>query len=149
MPLHSILLPSGKVVNGRRTKFTIMDSQNAFTVKVRQPSEVDAVIAEKRTNCFENSSTLQPFVIVVGDEFNFKDFYVTLDGIKYAFKSYIEAVQYCFKLIFVLNLKYPDECTSVWTFMQRYLFNIKKKSASPIVDTLINDINNFKISESD
>ncbi|XP_036324508.1 uncharacterized protein LOC118737834 [Rhagoletis pomonella] len=135
MLLHAVSLPTHK-------KYTISDSQNAFTVSVNQSSEVDQAIAEKRKQCLEDNSTLQPFVIVVGDEFNFKNFYVTLDGIKYSFHSYMEAIQYCYKLMFVLNLKYPDECTNVWIFVQKYLFN-----TVPVINTLINDINNWTSSK--
>lgn len=141
MLLHAVLLPPSKQVKGRHIKYTIADAQNSFTVPVNQASDVHAVIADKKNNCVTNKTTLQPFIIVIGDKFHYKEFYVVLDDIKYEFKSYMEAVEYCFKLIFVLNLKYPDESVNLWTFVQAFLFNIKTSLNIPIVETFINDLN--------
>lgn len=91
--------------------------------------------------------TSQPLVIVVGDDFAYTHFFVEVDGMKYKFSSYLEAVDYCFKILFVLNLKYPNECMSVWYFIQKFLYGIEETSGEfPVVDTLISDIN-CKISQ--
>ncbi|XP_055377133.1 uncharacterized protein LOC129609226 [Condylostylus longicornis] len=132
--LHAILIPHTKVFQGSFIKYTIKDSQESFTMPVSQASDVDKIIAEKRTNCIKEKSTLQPFIVIVGKEFEYNMFYVCLDDIKFAFESYVETIQFCFKLMYTLNLKYPNESVSFWTFIQKFLFDIQTQTvAIPIL----------------
>ncbi|XP_055910179.1 uncharacterized protein LOC129944638 [Eupeodes corollae] len=69
---------------------------------------------------------LQPRIIFVG-ELNCLKAYVTLTDKKYAFENPLDAVQQCFYMYQALHIKYPAESTSVWTFIQIYIFNVKTK----------------------
>lgn len=68
---------------------------------------------------------LQPFIIGIGSRFNVTHCFVIFDTAKYKFESIVMAVDYCFKLHFVLNLKYSPYCLQIWTFIQKYFYSIK------------------------
>lgn len=139
--LHAVLTPTSKVIKGRHIKYTIRDSQRAFTLTVSQAADIDKVLTEKREECFTNKITLQPLIVAVGEEFHYKRYYVVLDDVKYEFQSYLEAINFCFKLIYVLNLQYPPQCQSVWIFIQKFFFNVHESDQkNPVVDTLIKDL---------
>lgn len=39
----------------------------------------------------------------------------------------LNAVNYCFKLLYVLNYEWPPECKHIYEFLQGYLFKIELK----------------------
>lgn len=139
--LHAVLTPTTKVVRGVHKKHTISDSQKSFTLPVQQAIDIDDILLKKREDYIKTKTTLQPLLVIVGNEFDYKNFYVFLDDSKFLFDSYLEALQFCFKLMYVLNLKYPIECISVWTFIQKFLFEISDECINPVVDTFIRDLN--------
>lgn len=52
--------------------------------------------------------TLQPLVIVVGPSISeINQYFVLVDDTSYLLNSIITAVDYCFKVIYVLNVEYP------------------------------------------
>lgn len=141
--LHAILVPSSTVINRKRVKYTISDSQMAFTLRVSQTNEIDVIMLKKREECLKSKTTLQPLFIFVGAEFYYTDFFVSIDDIKFKFCTYLEALEFCFKAFFVFDLKYPSECTLVWIFVQKFLFSIENTDDEyPIIDTFISDLKN-------
>jgi hypothetical protein len=46
--------------------------------------------------------------------------YINFDGEKNEIQSLRKAVDLCFKLYFVFNTEYPEECHHIWTFIQRF-----------------------------
>lgn len=141
--IHATLVPSSKVIEGKRVKYSIRDSQQAFTLLVSQSNEVDSFLNQKRKACVQSKTNMQPLILGVGQPFQYSHFYVAVDDEKFKFESYLEALKYCFKLMFVLNLKYPNECLAVWIFIQKFFFLIYNSYEKfPIVETLISDMKN-------
>lgn len=66
----------------------------------------------------------QPYIIAVGQLTNISHFFVIINNTKYKFISIVMAVDFCFKLTFVLNLKYSPYSCQIWTFVQKYFYNI-------------------------
>lgn len=140
--LHSVLVPISRVINKQRIKYTITDSQNAFTLLVDETGDIEQKLESKREICLQNGTCMQPLIIVVGDHHKITNFFVALDNIKFQFNSYLSALDFCFKIFYVLNLEYPHECSLVWTFVQQYFFDIKLDEYSyPTIDTFIGDLN--------
>jgi hypothetical protein len=80
--------------------------------------------------------TLQPLICVVGADFQIaKDFYVYYFNTYYKFSSIIRAVDICFKIFQVFNLKYSIQSILVWTFIQHYFYNIHCESDVTPVST--------------
>lgn len=95
-----------------------------------------------KTSLFKRGETLQPLIVAVGYNICDATFYVYYDEIKYKLPSFLTSLNTCFKIFQVLNLKYPRDCTEVWTFIQRYFYCIKLKEdqISPNILCLINDL---------
>lgn len=74
--------------------------------------------------------TVQPYILIVGSIFqngNASDHiqsFVVINDTKYELETPLKAVDVCFKAFFTLNYKYPFEGEQVWTFIQKYFFEI-------------------------
>lgn len=98
-----------------------------------------------KTNQFlsENKLCLQPFLVAVGTEEKVSHFFVILNTAKYRFDSVVTAVDFCYKLHFVLNLKYSGFCLQLWMFMQKYFYKMSSKSdiTCSTVTSALSDLN--------
>lgn len=73
----------------------------------------------------ENGLTLQPMVYaIMPEEMKFSKFIVAISDILYEFNNLLEAVTCCFASHFLLNLNYMAECFQIWSFIQRFFFEI-------------------------
>lgn len=68
----------------------------------------------------------QPRIFVVyGNEMNERFlYYVTVANHKLFTRNITEAVEVCFNFFCALNIKYPEECNTVWSFIQNTVFKI-------------------------
>lgn len=68
-----------------------------------------------------------------------------VNGIDYTLRSnnLVDAVDYCFKIINVLNLEFSVECAHVWTFLHTFLYKFVAKNIKmyQVVSNLIEHIN--------
>jgi hypothetical protein len=96
----------------------------------------------------KNSSPLQPIVIAIGEEYKYSTQYCVFfnEHCSY-FDSILLAVDYCFKLFFVLDLQYNLESYNVWTFIQSmiYMINTGSDIMPPPVRTLCTSVRNCEI----
>lgn len=71
--------------------------------------------------------------------------FVIINDTKYKLETPLKAVDICFKSFFTLNYKYPLEGEQIWTFIQKYFYEIDTNSDKcfPQVNTLINDLKQF------
>lgn len=144
--LHAVLVPVVTVVKGKRLKYSIKQSQESFMIICPNSNEAQRKISEKRGLCVHSNTCQQPLIIVIGQDENYSDFLLDFDGNLYKFDSFLEVIIYCFQLLYVLNLKYPDECIVVWNFIEKFLFGIiSSTTAFPKVDTFITDIKSGNI----
>ncbi|XP_035702724.1 uncharacterized protein LOC110842184 isoform X2 [Folsomia candida] len=85
----------------------------------------------------------QPFVICIGN-LKFLDIqqaFVMVERRLIAAESFVKAVDLCFKIFYVLELKFPEECKSVWEFFDCTVFQTNKvRSSSSSVLSLSSQI---------
>lgn len=133
--LHAIFIPKPKVVEKQYVKYTIADSQEAFCTEFLNSSNV---------TYDSNDLERGPYIVICGEGFKYDTFFVVLNDLKLEFSSFLEAMEYCFKLFKVFNCNFSKQCELVWMFVSKYLFEIETPMQSPIVNTFINDITNIK-----
>jgi hypothetical protein len=86
----------------------------------------------------------QPMIFAIGKEYTKIEFiYVIYDGIYYKFNNLVDAVDLCFKLIWVFNLSYQKESSLVWHFIQDFFYGIKYGKKSPKINILIQKLNDL------
>lgn len=143
--LHGAIVPTSKrtVKVGTRKamlKYTISDSQDSFMVTGRNINEVEGKLLDKKSR----NNPIQPFLVVIFDDDNTtpNQFLVCCDQIKYNFLSIIPALDCCFKIFHVFNLRYPLESIAVWQFIQQFVFEIYTKHdvVLPNMSIFINEI---------
>lgn len=88
--------------------------------------------------------TIQPYIIFIGPtKLDVQLSYIAIDGNYIKLESVLKTIDICFKSFFAFNLKYPNECYSIWLFIQHYFYKIKTKTDKQFqkIDTLINELN--------
>ncbi|XP_055919725.1 uncharacterized protein LOC129951543 [Eupeodes corollae] len=99
--------------------------RESFITHVYSDAEVDQSISLRREKLQELGLTLQPYILIVGTSLDkIKSYFVVINEIKYVFNSIIEAVDICFKIIFMINAEYPAESKSTWMFIQKAFFKL-------------------------
>lgn len=63
-------------------------------------------------------------------------------GSEYTLKP-LEAIQLLFEIFFAMDIKYPADATMPWSFIERFIFNLKVTVLDPKVATLINECNAY------
>lgn len=124
-------------------KYSITDSQNAFMYFGTTAAAVDQHLQK----LLSTSENIQPFIIIVGpDVFQVEEILIYFDGIKYKFFNILNAIDICFKIFHLFNLKYPLQCEAVWQFIQQHFYKIKnsKESTYPSVKILQKHLTNCK-----
>ncbi|XP_071837036.1 uncharacterized protein [Apostichopus japonicus] len=95
---------------------------------------------ERHTECRNHSVTWQPQVVVIGTSvLDVQQVFVFLNNIVYSVPSVVKGIDVCFKTFQVFNIEYPLECKSLWTFLQRGIYNIETQydSVTPRVRELL------------
>jgi len=71
--------------------------------------------------------TVQPYVVVVGNingEDSSMQYFTIIDDVQFLLENLLKAIDLCFKLFHVLNLKYSPQAQQVWNFFEHYFFDI-------------------------
>jgi len=108
-------------------------------------SDLYSKIQNKVDSCYEKKQTLQPLICIIGDEYiDSKEFFVYYFSNYYELPNIVEAVDLCFKIFHVFNLKYPIKSALVWTFLQNYIYDIDTEFdvKSFALISLISDLSN-------
>ncbi|KAG5900393.1 hypothetical protein JTB14_033841 [Gonioctena quinquepunctata] len=143
--IHGALVPTSKrtITEGERKiiqRFTISDSQDSFVVFGKSTQEIEEKLARNTSN-----SAMQPLLrILHGEKFyQTKNITVCFDCVKYQFQNIISALDCCFKIYKVFDLKYPLACGSVWQFIQLFFYGIKSQHdiVHPNLSIFMNSIN--------
>ncbi|XP_070073729.1 uncharacterized protein [Drosophila takahashii] len=147
--LHSVLVPTARRIikkpNNKKigVKVTIADSRNSFYIQFATSGELETAIQDQIDIQLKNKDCLQPIICGIGPSvLEANEFFVYFADIFYKFESIIAAVEACFKIFYVLNLKYPESCKLVWLFIQEFFFNfpIPGCDMHPSVKSLANDL---------
>ena len=76
----------------------------------------------------------QPFVLVLGGTTKYPgQCFVVLERIAYARSSLLTAVDFCYKLIQILDLAYPTQVRSVWNFFDTIVYSARGVKQTPAV----------------
>ncbi|OXA55347.1 hypothetical protein Fcan01_09059 [Folsomia candida] len=121
----------------KRRKITAGQSSEFFIQFVKSNDDLEE---------FRMSESLrkQPFILCVGNLKNLEiqQSYIMVERRLILAESLVKAVDMCFKIFHVLQLQFPDECSSVWCFFDHSVFRIKEiKSPSSSVLSLASQIN--------
>lgn len=126
--LHYSLPPTARVTKRDNKKQfwkpSIGDSISSFVLEVASHDAIESSLQKIKSKYAEYNLNLQPLILIVGQEGTQKEFVTVFDGIFYKFQHFLSAVDCCFKLFFVFNVKYPMESMKVWIFIQQYFYNI-------------------------
>ncbi|XP_035714168.1 uncharacterized protein LOC118438312 [Folsomia candida] len=123
--------------NKKRRKITGGQSSDFFLQFVNSNEDLE----EFRLS---ESARKQPFVVCVGTlkNIDIQQSYVMVERRLIPAESLVKAVDICFKIFYVLQLKFPNECSSVWAFFDHSVFQINEiKSPSSSVLSLSSQIN--------
>ncbi|XP_047986882.1 uncharacterized protein LOC125233141 isoform X2 [Leguminivora glycinivorella] len=115
-----------------------------FIIHVKCAAHIEDTIARRAEKLREMELTLQPSIVIVGPSIKeISGRYIIVNNVRYEVTSIINAVDACFKIIFVLNAQYPAESNNVWQFIQTALYQIKTKydKIYTTVNTLMTDLN--------
>ncbi|KAK4877981.1 hypothetical protein RN001_010487 [Aquatica leii] len=128
--IHALLPPSVKYISKENNKkiilkSTIKDSQDSMFLHVKTLNDFDNRVEHLKNHLTERNESLQPIIVVVGiDLLTITNYYVIYDQVKYKFQNCLSAIDACFKIFHVLNLKYPVSSINTWTFFQKYFYEI-------------------------
>lgn len=141
--LHGILVPTNRQVkteNGKKIhiKFSIKDSQQSFILWESNIAEIEESLRKLKSK----NEPIQPLIMIIGSLDNPTQILVNFDDVKFKVFSVLQAVDVCFKIFHVFNLKYPDASYLVWTFIQNFFFKIATKydKKNPILNWLENEL---------
>lgn len=70
-------------------------------------------------------NTVQPYILIQGDELEHNQVFLVVDLIKYQFNSAIKAVDYLFKSFHVFQAQYPKDSAHIHLLIQRHLYKIQ------------------------
>lgn len=118
LTLHAIffLLPNK---NTRPTQ-----NLDVILLKAKPFERIADIVAEKSKNA-RSKNTFSPFIIYYENENGVPyKIYVALDDIYYQMENIITAFDTLFKIFYVFQLQYPDECKGVLTFVQHFYYDI-------------------------
>ncbi|XP_067203676.1 uncharacterized protein [Linepithema humile] len=107
-------------------KPTQVESQEAVILHVKIPSDIEEEIEKKRKWLKKFNLTLQPFILIVGPSLTeIETIFVRIDNVSYKVKTLWKAVEICFMVFIILDLKYPLAAEHIWYLFQRSVFDIE------------------------
>lgn len=106
--------------------------------------DIAKVAEDRRAYAKSRNITLQPYLIVVGEEksFSVDSIYLCINDIQYEMNKVSEALECCFKSFHVLNAKYTAQSEQIYLLLQVGVFKFRTKWDSYFggVEELLNDI---------
>lgn len=92
------------------------------------PGDLKRAIKRHHAHLNAIGARLQPILIVVGQTIeNIIATYVQIDGVRYKPRTPVAALDACLKAYHTLDAVYPQECKTVWYFIQQYFYNLYLK----------------------
>lgn len=149
--MNSLLVPTSKTCHIDKTsnkkrivKTSIADGRKTFLLQVASMNDLHLQIQVEIDNCYKNKQSLQPLICVVGTSGveTAKEYFVYYFDTFYKFSNIVKAVDTCFKIFHIFDLKYPLQCVLVWTFFQKFVYNIECVTdvKNPSLELLISDL---------
>lgn len=148
MLLNAILKPTARFVAEKEGKSvvhktTVTDATNSSIIHLRTINDLELARENKLKTSILNKNTIQPYIFVVGSEITtLKEFYVSFGNNILKFNSFLSALDICFKVFQIFQLKYPKESALSWLFIQNHIFEISTifDEKSPTLALFIQDL---------
>lgn len=88
-------------------------------------SNLEEDIIRRRLKYTEYGSTIQPFIILVGNDISSIDTsYIRVNDQLWKIQCPLRALSICFKAYFTFHCSYPRECYETWLLLQTHVFNL-------------------------
>ncbi|XP_033624674.1 uncharacterized protein LOC117288083 [Asterias rubens] len=107
---------------GKKGKCSVFESVKSF-IDVK-PEGTDMAFYLKSV---DRETHPQPFLLVIGSRINPLQIFVIVERQALQFNTMTKAVDYCFKLIYVLDIEYQPACGTTWEFLQTNVYGIAGK----------------------
>lgn len=120
-----------------------IESSESFIYHIKSTTELDSCFDQRQNKCFTLGITLQPFIIVVGNDFrSITASYVMVNKYRYLVDSPLHAVDVCFKIYHALSADYSPECSNTWFFLQKGFYKIETEfdPDSTVVNSRLTDL---------
>lgn len=115
-----------------RIKYSYTDAQQALIYTIEGAYNIDEEVLHIRENAIKKNDQIQPFIINLNNDiFQEQNYYTFCDNVIYKFDSFLAALDACFKMHFVFNLKYHPALRNFWLYVQREIFNITLPEDDP------------------
>ncbi|KAF0723633.1 Uncharacterized protein FWK35_00027468, partial [Aphis craccivora] len=106
-------------------KPSLLESASAFSYYCTNLIGLQEDIEKRRSKYSQQGATIQPYIIIVGKDYNSIDTcYIRVNEKLWSFGCPVKAFEVCFKSYFVFNCSYPKECYDPWIVIQQELFKL-------------------------
>jgi len=114
-----LFLSSSKPLNEKWPFLVLSDLTNTF-ICFQKSADVDTRIEQIRNANVKKGSTVQPFLLLVGNapSEKFIEYFVVLNDFKYKVPSAIDALNLIFQLFFAVDISYPQISCHIWQVVQ-------------------------------
>lgn len=126
--LLAYLLPSSVIFlkkGSKRWKPSFAECREAYFINVNNLSDIETDIQRLYDRCKQNDLPRRPFLIGIGPDFNeLKEFLVYFEDVYYRFKTFLKALDVCFKIFKTYNLSFPREAAGPWNLIAHCLYGL-------------------------
>ncbi|XP_054740180.1 uncharacterized protein LOC129245809 [Anastrepha obliqua] len=103
----------------------LTDSIDSFVMRLNTLESYESRLDMYNRKYGPVNRTIHPFLVVImPNECTISKIYVALENHFYCMQSFLQALDLCYKIYHTCGLKYPTMCENVWTFIQRYFYDM-------------------------
>ncbi|KAJ8685455.1 hypothetical protein QAD02_021248 [Eretmocerus hayati] len=116
---------NGKKMQRKATKSEVGDS---FIQQIEVDCNTDklkALAIKNRELCSSLGINAHPFIVYNGSLDSMKAGHVVIGDLIYDCATAVDAVDLCFKSFLAFNLDYPLSCVHLWSFLHKYVYELK------------------------
>ncbi|XP_017481232.1 PREDICTED: uncharacterized protein LOC108370410 [Rhagoletis zephyria] len=109
----------------KKRKLTKQEVTGCFLALHEDGNLVLEKVKQLKNDAAQRKATLQPSIILIGTSYeNITAAYVVVNETLFLFETALLAIDACFKITQSLNCAYADACKPIWTFIQKYVYEI-------------------------
>ncbi|KAH0533625.1 hypothetical protein KQX54_000387 [Cotesia glomerata] len=123
--LPYLVPPKGR--NSKKIKHGCKEASETIVLFVENPGDIDTEMENQKLRALNKKDTVQPYVIIQGNELEHNQVFLVVDSIKYQFNSAMKAVDCLFKCFHVFQAQYPKDSAHIHLLIQRCLYTITTK----------------------
>ena len=77
----------------------------------------------------------QPFILILGNPEQPEQAFVVVEKNVVLCKSLLQAVDVCFKVVYVLDINYAWQCQHTWDFIQKFFYSTWRRKGQRYINT--------------